>query len=377
MNEITPMQNEFLFYASEDGTISMQILVADDTVWVTQKAMAEIFDTTKQNISEHLSNVYKDFELDKNSTVKDFLTVQKEGNRHVNRKIEHYNLDAIISIGYRVNSYKATQFRIWATKILKEYLVKGFTLDDERLKQGKILFDKDHFDELLERIREIRASEKRFYKKITELYKVCSYDYDKNSREHKELVGKFYANMQNKLLFAVSRMTGAEIRKERANYNLPNMGLTTWDNKKKGGKVTKKDITIAKNYLLENEIDDLNRLDNMFLDYIENLAKKQKKMRMQDWSDKLSAFLEFNEYEILQGYGTITKDMSDKWSIEQYNQFKPIQKMDFKDNFDDVAQSIKATGKLPDEIKVINNTKESKTEFNKSIKQAINYNPKD
>ena len=374
MSEITATQNEFLFYASEDGTMSMQILVAEDTVWVTQKAMAEIFDKDVKTINYHLKNIFVDGELDEKSVIQHYEITATDGKPY---NVMHYNLDAIISVGYRVNSYKATQFRIWATKILKEYLVKGFTLDDERLKQGKVLFDRGHFDELLERIREIRASEKRFYKKITELYKVCSYDYDENSREHKELVGKFYANIQNKLLFAVSRMTGAEIRKERANYNLPHMGLTTWDNKKKGGKVTKKDVTIAKNYLLENEIDDLNRLDNMFLDYIENLAKKQKKMKMQDWSDKLSAFLEFNEYEILQGYGTITKDMSDKWSIEQYNQFKPIQKIDFKDNFDDVAQSIKATGKLPDEVKIINNTKEPDTEFNQSLKTALKHNPKD
>ena len=374
MSEITATQNEFLFYASEDGTMSMQILVAEDTVWVTQKAMAEIFDKDVKTINYHLKNIFVDGELDEKSVIQHYEITATDGKPY---NVMHYNLDAIISVGYRVNSYKATQFRIWATKILKEYLVKGFTLDDERLKQGKVLFDRGYFDELLERIREIRASEKRFYKKITELYKVCSYDYDENSREHKELVGKFYANIQNKLLFAVSRMTGAEIRKERANYNLPHMGLTTWDNKKKGGKVTKKDVTIAKNYLLENEIDDLNRLDNMFLDYIENLAKKQKKMKMQDWSDKLSAFLEFNEYEILQGYGTITKDMSDKWSIEQYNQFKPIQKIDFKDNFDDVAQSIKATGKLPDEVKIINNTKEPDTEFNQSLKTALKHNPKD
>jgi hypothetical protein len=335
MSELTPTQNEFLFYASEDGTISIQTLVADDTIWITQSAMEDVFGIHQSGVSRHLKNIFESGELDEHSNM------QKMHIATSTKPVNFYNLNIIISVGYRANSYRATQFRIWATKILKEYLVKGFTLDDERLKQGKVLFDKDHFDELLERIREIRASEKRFYKKITELYKVCSYDYDENSREHKEILGKFYANMQNKLLFAVSRMTGAEIRKKRASYNLPHMGLTTWDNKKKGGKVTKKDVTIAKNYLLENEIDDLNRLDNMFLDYIENLAKKQKKMRMQDWSDKLSSFLEFNEYEILQDYGKVTKDTADKWSIKQYNEYKPIQNLEFKDNFDNVAQSIK------------------------------------
>ncbi|CAB9540827.1 Putative DNA-binding protein in cluster with Type I restriction-modification system [Bathymodiolus brooksi thiotrophic gill symbiont] len=371
MSELTPTQNEFLFYASEDGTISIQTLVADDTIWITQSAMEDVFGIHQSGVSRHLKNIFESGELDEHSNM------QKMHIATSTKPVNFYNLNIIISVGYRANSYRATQFRIWATKILKEYLVKGFTLDDERLKQGKVLFDKDHFDELLERIREIRASEKRFYKKITELYKVCSYDYDENSREHKEILGKFYANMQNKLLFAVSRMTGAEIRKKRASYNLPHMGLTTWDNKKKSGKVTKKDVTIAKNYLLENEIDDLNRLDNMFLDYIENLAKKQKKMRMQDWSDKLSSFLEFNEYEVLQGYGKITKDAADKWSIKQYNEYKPIQSLEFKDNFDNVAQSIKATGKLPDEVKIINNKKEPDTKFNKSLKQAMDYNPKD
>lgn len=368
MNKITPTQNEFLFYASEDGTISMQILVSDDTVWVTQKAMAEIFDVSIPTINEHLKNVFLSNELEQVSVIRKFLITASDNKSY---QTNHYNLDAIISIGYRVNSYKATQFRIWATRILKEYLVKGFTLDDERLKQGKVLFDKDYFDELLERIREIRASEKRFYESIKQIY-TTSVDYDKNSKEHKKLVGKFYASMQNKLLFAVSGMTAAEIRKKRADHNLPHMGLTDWKNKKKGGGIVKTDTGIAKNYLLENEIDDLNRLDTMFLDHIENLVKKHKHMKMKDWTIKLDGFLDFNEYEILQNYGQISRDLADKWTVEEYNQFKPIQKIELKNDFDDVAQSIKATGKLPDEVKTINND----TEFDKSLQTALNHNPK-
>ncbi len=346
MSEIAKNQNEFLFYASEDGTISMQILVAEDTVWITQKAMAELFDIDRTGISKHLKNIFASGELDEALVCANFAHTTKHGamlNKTQEKQVAYYNLDAIISVGYRVNSYKATRFRIWATKILKEYLIKGFALDDERLKQGKILFGKDYFDELLERIREIRSSEKRFYEKIRAIYKACSYDYDPNS----PITRSVYANTQNKLLFAVTGKTGAEIRQERANYSLPNMGLTTWSNKKKGGKIIQKDVIVAKNYLTEDEVSDLNRLDNMFLDYVENLAKKQKKMSMQDWSNKLSAFLEFNEYEVLQNYGSISAQMANEWSIEQYKQFQPIQDLEFHDDFDEVAQNIKATGKLP------------------------------
>lgn len=282
--------SQFMFYSSEDGQTKISIMVENETVWATQESMSEIFDIDRSGIGKHLNNIFSSGELNENSNV------QKLHIANSAKKVNFYSLDAIISVGYRVNSYKATQFRIWATSVLKEYLIKGFVLDDERLKQGKTLFGKDYFDELLERIREIRASERRFYQKVTDIYQQCSYDYDKNA----PITKNFFAHSQDKLEYAITHMTSAEIKKQRANHNLPNMGLLSWSNQKKGGKITKKDVIVAKNYLTEDELKNLNRLVNMFLDYAENLASKHIKMEMKGWHDRLDSFLKFNEYEVLE-----------------------------------------------------------------------------
>lgn len=368
MSDMEIIESEFLFYASDDGKTSIQILAQNETVWVTQKSMAKIFDTSRENVSMHLKNIFKDGELNQNSVCKKFLHTATDGKKY---NTQYYNLDAIISVGYRVSSYKATQFRIWATTVLREYLIKGFSMDDDRLKQGNTLFGKDYFDELLDRIREIRASEKRLYLKVTEIYQQCSYDYDKNS----PITSNFYGNVQNKLLFAVAGKTAAEIKKIRADYNLPHMGLNTWKNQNKDGKVTKKDAEIAKNYLTKEELDDLNRLVNMFLDFAENIAKKQTRMSMQDWVTKLDNFISFNEYEILRDFGSISKDMANEWAVEQYNIFKPIQNIQHKSDFEKVVGSIKSTGKLPPPK--ISNKDKVMSDFNNNLKAALDYNPKD
>ena len=361
-------QNKFIFYAAKEGDLTIKVFVEDENIWVTQAGMTEIFDVSKSTISEHLTNIFKEGELVENSVVRKIRTTASDGKPY---NVSHYNLDAIISVGYRVNSYRATQFRIWATSTLKEYLIKGFAMDDERLKQGKTLFGKDYFDELLERIRQIRASEKRLYLKVTGIYEECSYDYDRNS----PITSNFYANVQNKLLFAVSGQTAAEIKKLRADYNLPNMGLTTWENQNKGGKVTKKDIETAKNYLTEDEIDKLNRLVNMFLDHAENIAKNNTKMAMQDWVSRLDKFIEFNEYEILKDYGKITKALADAWVNKQYDKFKPIQEKAYKSDFEKAVDTIKSTGSLPKEERkrLASNIKG----FDSKLKKALDYNPKD
>lgn len=338
-------QTSFLFYTSDNGTTNIQVILGEDTVWVTQSSMAEIFDTTKQNISLHLSNIYKEGELNKFATVKEILTVQKEGNRDVQRNIEFYNLDAIISVGYRVNSNKATLFRIWATSVLKEYLIKGFALDDDRLKQGKTLFDKDYFDELIERIREIRASERRFYQKITDIY-ATSVDYNTKSG----ITQKFFATVQNKLEFAITHHTASELIKLRASSKKPNMGLTSWKNEKKGGKILKSDVGVAKNYLKQEEITELNKIVTMYLDYAENQAEKGRLMSMKDWVGKLDAFLIFNEYNILKDAGKVRSVVAKKFAEKEYERFRVFQDKEYKSDFDKMVESVKK-GKLPNKKK--------------------------
>jgi hypothetical protein len=306
--------------------------------------------------------------LDKGSVVAIFATTGGDGKTY---QVEYYNLDAIISVGYRVNSYKATQFRVWATRIIKEYMIKGFALDDDRLKQGKTLFGKDYFDELLERIRDIRASERRFYQKVTDIYIQCSYDYDANS----PITHDFFAHAQNKLEYAVTNMTAAEIIKKRAQHKLPHMGLKTWSNQKSGGKVMQSDVTVAKNYLEEDEISDLNRLVNMFLDFAENLANKGKKMSMKDWQEKLTDFLKFNEYEVLMNYGKIKKKTADTLARIEYKKFKPIQDIEYRSDFDRAVEQIRSTGSLPKETR--EKLEKSVTNFDKKLRKAIRFNPKD
>ena len=298
--------------------------------------MADLFGTTKQAISYHLQRIYETNELQREATVKEILTVQVEGGREVSRKLEYYNLDVIIAVGYRVNSRQATQFRIWATQTLREFIIKGFVLDDERLKQGK-RFGKDYFDELLERIREIRASERRFYLKITDIYEQCSIDYDPDA----EITRTFFKTVQNKLHWAITGKTAAEIIAERARADKPNMGLQTWKHAPHG-KIMKSDVTVAKNYLEEHEIKELERIVSMYLDYAENQAARQIPMRMEDWIKKLDAFLQFNEYDILTNAGTVSHEVAKRLAEEQYSNFRIIQDRDYESDFEKEIKKITA-----------------------------------
>ncbi|MBI4824801.1 MAG: virulence RhuM family protein [Nitrospirae bacterium] len=304
-------KGELILYQTEDGKTRLEVRLQDETVWLTQKLMAELFQTTPQNITIHLKNIYKEGELDDSATCKDFLQVQSEGDRQVERKQQFYNLDAIISVGYRIKSHVATRFRQWATQRLREYIIKGFTMDDERLKEVNNI-GSDYFDEMLERIRDIRSSEKRFYQKIRDIYKLAA-DYDPTAEETLE----FFSIVQNKLHFAVSGKTAAEIISERADASKPNMGLTSW----KGAKVRKGDVTIAKNYLNHNEIGHLNRIVEMYLNYAEDQAKRRRQVFMRDWREKLDAFLQFNERDILTNAGKVTNEIAERLALEQYEIF--------------------------------------------------------
>ena len=361
---------DFLFYNSEDGSIKVQVIVGDDTVWTTQKGMAEIFNVEVPAISKHISNIIAEGELQEASTVSKMEIVQREGSRDVKRPIEFYNLDMIIAVGYRVNSYNATKFRIWATNILREYLIKGFALDDERLKQGNNLFNKDFFKELLERIREIRASEKMFYEKVRDLY-ATSVDYDKNAPE----TIAFFAKVQNKLEYAVVGKTAAEIIKSRADSGLPNMNLKTFKNAKKGGDIQKADVTVAKNYLDEPEIQELNLLVTSFLDHAELQAQRNKLMKMKDWIQRVDAFLRFNEYRVLENAGSISKDIADNFAHSEYAKYKIIQDKDQTAEFKKAIDTIKSTGKLPKETTTNTDEKKILSEFDQQLKRLLNTPP--
>lgn len=337
--------SNFLFYTSSDGKTKINVVVDDknETVWLTQHRMSELFNVDRTVISKHLKNIFKDLELDKNSVCAKIAHTASDGKVY---KTDFYNLDAIISVGYRVNSIQATQFRKWATTILKDYLIKGFVLDDDRLKQGKSLFGKEYFDELLERIREIRASERRFYQKITDIY-ATAVDYDSKA----VTTQVFFSTVQNKLEFAITQLTAPEIIKQRADSNKPNMGLTTFKNSKTGGKILKTDIAVAKNYLNEDEISELNILVNMYLDYAELQAKRNKVMNMNDWIDKLDTFLQFNEYDILKNSGKVRADVAKKFAEDEYQKFRIVQDREYKSDFDKIIERMKLTGNLPDELK--------------------------
>ena len=321
-------EHEIVLYQVEDTNIYVNVFFKEDTFWMTQKAMAELFDCTTDNISLHLKNIYKEEELDEVSTTEFFSVVQNEGQRNVKRNVKCYNLDAIIAVGYRVNSKKATRFRKWATKTLKEYITKGFVLNDDMLKNGKP-FGKDYFDELLERIREIRASERRAYQKITDIFEQCSYDYDKNS----EITKNFYAFVQNKLHFAVTGKTAAELIYERADSGKPAMGLTTWKDAP-DGKVLKRDIGIAKNYLNEKELSRLNRLVTMFIDYAELMAEDEILMSMQDWVDQTNQFLTNNRRKVLAGKGKVSHDTAMEKAEKEYEVFRVKQDREYVSEFD-------------------------------------------
>ncbi len=303
--------SEIIFYQTEDGQSRMSVRLENETVWLTLGQIAELFQIDKSGVSRHLKNIYETGELRREATVANFATVRQEGNRSVQRELEYFNLDAIVSVGYRVNSIRGTQFRRWATERLREYLVKGFTLDDERLKEGRNI-GADYFDELLERIRDIRASEKRFYQKIRDIYKL-SIDYDPQAGQTKE----FFQITQNKLHWAITGMTAAEIITERANAAEPNMGLATW----KGAKVRQADVTVAKNYLNEDEIRGLNRIVTMYLDYAEDHAHRRQPLYMRDWRERLDAFLRFNERDILLNAGKVSMEVAQSLALEQYEKF--------------------------------------------------------
>lgn len=321
-------EHKIVLYQVEDTNIYVNVMFKEDTFWMTQKAMADLFGCTTDNISLHLKNIYKEEELDENRTTEFFSVVQNEGQRNVKRKVKCYNLDAIIAVGYRVNSKKATRFRQWATKTLKEYITKGFVLNDDMLKNGKP-FGKDYFDELLERIREIRASERRAYQKITDVFEQCSYDYDKNS----DVTKKFYSFVQNKLHFAVTGKTAAELIYERANSEQPAMGLTTWKDAP-DGKILKRDIGIAKNYLNEKELSRLNRLVTMFIDYAELMAEDEILMSMQDWVEQTNQFLINNRQKVLDGKGKISHDTAMQKAEKEYEVFRVKQDKEYISEFD-------------------------------------------
>jgi len=303
------MNNElkFLIYNTPEENISINAVIKDETIWLTQKAMAELFDCTTDNISLHLKNIFSDGELEEKSTTKEISVVQKEGNRNVRRNPKYYNLDAIISVGYRVNSRKATNFRIWATGVLREYITKGFAMDDERLKQGKTAFGKDYFKELLERVRSIRASERRIWLQITDIFAECSLDYDKNA----EITQEFYAMVQNKFHYAITGQTAAEIIDTKADRTAENMGLTTWKHSP-NGRILKSDVTVAKNYLSEKEIRQLERAVTGYFDYIEDLIERENTFTMEEFAKSINEFLAFRKYDILQGKGSISKQLADQ-----------------------------------------------------------------
>jgi hypothetical protein len=306
---------EFLLYQTEDGRVRLDVRLQDETVWLTQPAMAALFQTTQQNISQHILSVYEEGELERTGTHKKFLSVRQEGKREVKRSLDYYSLDMIISVGYRVKSLIATHFRIWATQRLREYIVKGFIMDDERLKNPPVKGSAvpDYFDEMLARIRDIRASERRMYLRVREIFAMAA-DYEPSLHE----TTKFFSIIQNKLHFAATGMTAAELIKNRADHQLPNMGLTNW----KSGEVCKTDVAIAKNYLQAEEIDGLNRIVVMWLDYAEDQAKRRKQVFMNDWTQKLDEFLSFHDRQVLPDAGKVSKMSAEEHAKAEYEQFE-------------------------------------------------------
>lgn len=331
--------SEIVIYKSEDGNIKVDVLFEDETVWLTQVQMVNLFQSTKQNISLHINNIFKEGELDKKATVKNYLTVREEGNRHVKRDIEYYNLDVVISVGYRVKSYQGTQFRIWATQRLREYIIKGFTLNDERFTTGSSM---NYFKELLDRIRQIRLSEKIFYQQIKDIY-ATSIDYDPSD----EMTLAFYKEVQNKLLWAVSGKTAAELIYYRSNASLLMMGLTSTS---KPGKVTKADVLIGKNYLNEEEIGVLKLIVEQYLAYAESQALQHKPMYMRDWIQKLRMVLTMNEKTILECAGSISHELAIKKVSQEYAQYKETQKK---------LEHLNSIKELDEDIKKITHKKRS------------------
>ena len=332
---------QFLIYNVPTEDITVNAIIREETIWLTQKAMAELFDCTADNVSLHLKNIYSEQELKEDSTTEEFSVVQQEGLRQIQRKKKFYNLDAIISVGYRVNSGRATQFRIWATKVLKEYMTKGFALDDERLKQGKTAFGKDYFRELLERVRSIRASERRIWQQITDIFAECSIDYDKDA----QVTHDFYAMVQNKFHYAITGQTAAEIIVAKADRTQKNMGLTTWKNAPEG-RILKSDVTVAKNYLEEKQIRQLERAITGYFDYIEDLIERENTFTMAEFAQSINEFLAFRKYEILRDKGRITKKLAEQKAKEEYDEFNKTQKI--TSDFDQAVKCMLEKGDASD-----------------------------
>jgi hypothetical protein len=338
MKEKSKMNSsEVILYTTQKGAIKIEILFENETFWLTQKKLAELFSVEVNTINYHLKEIFKTKELEENSVIRKIRITANDGKKYMTN---FYNLDAIIAVGYRVNSYSATQFRIWATNTLKEFIIKGFVLDSERLKQGKN-FGEDYFDELLEKIREIRASERRFYQKITDIYAQGSIDYDPKAPQTQ----LFYQTVQNKLHWAITGYTASEIISKRANANLPNMGLTSWKNAPKG-KILKSDINIAKNYLTEKELKDLEEIVSMYLDYAENQAKRKILMKMNDWIQKLDSFLSFNEYGVLKDAGKVSAEVAKQLALKEYSKFSIIQDKTYISDFDLLIKESESSNQL-------------------------------
>ncbi|MDY6330334.1 MAG: virulence RhuM family protein [Fibrobacter sp.] len=322
---------EILLYKTDNEEVKVEILLHNENLWLTQAKMAELFDVQKAAISKHLKNIFESGELQESSVVSKMETTASDG-KNYNTNI--YNLDVIIAVGYRINSKKATMFRIWATKVLKEYIVKGFVMNDERLKDPQNFFGKDYFEEQLERIREIRASERRFYQKITDIYAKCSADYSLDS----QITQDFFATVQNKLHYAVTHQTAAEIIYSRADSKKLNMGLTTWKHAPNGD-IRKPDVSIAKNYLSQDEIKSLNEIVTMYLDYAERQAKRGQVMYMKDWVQKLNAFLQFNEEDVLQDKGKVTHEIAKAFAENEFEKFRIIRDATYKSDFDKLMEA--------------------------------------
>ncbi len=333
-NKNVPVANnsftDFLLYTSSNGKTKVEVFLHDENIWLTQEKIAALFGVQRPAITKHLKNIFDSGELTEGSVSSILEHTAADGKIY---KTKFYNLDAIISVGYRVNSTQATHFRIWATERLREYIIKGFTMDDERLKNPNNIFGKDYFEEQLARIRDIRSSERRFYQKITDIYSQCSVDYDVNSETTKQ----FFATVQNKLHWSITHQTAAEIIQSRADSQKTNMGLTTWKNAPTG-QIRKTDVSIAKNYLNEQELDSLNRIVAMYLDYAEMQANNRQLMTMQDWVGKLDAFLQFNEKDVLTNAGKVSAEIAKSFAEEEYEKFRVTQDRMLESDFDKVIK---------------------------------------
>ena len=324
--------SQFLLYKTEKGDIKVDVMLQNETIWLPQIKIAELFEVQRPAITKHLNNIFESGELDEKVVCSILEITTQHGaiaDKTQTKPIKFYNLDAIIAVGYRVNSNRATQFRIWATAVLKEFIIKGYTMDVERLKNPQPIFGQDYFKEQLEKIRDIRSSERRFYQQITDIYAECSIDYDYDS----EITKEFFATVQNKLHWAITKQTAAEIIVSRANHEKEKMGLTNWKNSP-GGKIRKSDVSIAKNYLTADELKPLNRIVSMYLDYAEDQAEQGIAMTMKDWAEKLNAFLQFNQKDILQNVGKVTAAIAKEFAENEYEKYKTIQDKLFESDFD-------------------------------------------